>query len=66
MISDERDAVNCDQAEKVGQAIQDKLDGISILASKIKRKDQVRSMMTLQNNTKKWSLITPLCCSRDW
>jgi regulator of replication initiation timing len=66
MISDERDAVNCDQAEKVGQAIQDKLDGISILASKIKRKDQVSSMMTLQNNTKKWSLITRFCCSRDW
>ena len=28
MISDECDAVNCDQAEEVGQAIQDQLDGI--------------------------------------
>ena len=51
MISDECDAVNCDQAEEVGQTIQDQLDGISILASKIKRKDQVRSLISLQNNS---------------
>ena len=35
----EGDGINCDEAEKNGQAIQDQLDDISITEATIKKKD---------------------------
>ena len=52
LVSTDRDDVNCDEAEEVGLAIQEKLDGMRMLTCKIKRKDQVQSLITLQNKIK--------------
>ena len=39
LTATEGDGINCDKAEKNGQAIQDQLDDISITESAIKKKD---------------------------
>ena len=36
--------INCDEAEKIGQAIQDQLDGIPITEATIKKKDQIKTL----------------------
>ena len=43
----EGDGITCDEAEKIGQAIQDQLDGISITEATIKKKDQMKTLKFL-------------------
>ena len=43
-MATEGDGINCDEAEKIGQAIQDQLDGISITEATIKKKDQIKTL----------------------
>ena len=50
-ISDMMD-VNCDEAEKVGYAIQSKLDGVCLEEAKIKRKDKVTTLDSLRPGVK--------------
>ena len=38
------DGINCDEANKAGQAVQDQLDGISLAEVKIKKKDQINTL----------------------
>ena len=40
--------INCDEAEKIGQAIHDQLDGISITEATIKKKDQIKTLELLK------------------
>ena len=42
------DGINCDEAEKIGQAIQDQLNGISITEATIKKKDQIKTLELLK------------------
>ena len=42
LMATEGDGINRDEAEKIGQAIQDQLDGISITEAAIKKKDQIK------------------------
>ena len=44
----ERDGINCDKAEKIGQPIQDQLDSISITEATIKKKDQIETLELLK------------------
>ena len=44
----EGDGINRDEAEKIGQAIQDQLDGISITEATIKKKDQIKTLELLK------------------
>ena len=44
----EGDGINCDEAEKIGQAIHDQLDGISITEATIKKKDQIKTLELLK------------------
>ena len=39
LTATEGDGINCDEVEKIGQAIQDQLDDISITEATIKKKD---------------------------
>ena len=52
LVSGENDDVNCDKAEEIGQMIQENLNDMTIPTCKIKRKDQVKSLITLQNKIK--------------
>ena len=42
LMATEGDGINRDEAEKIGQAIQDQLDGISVTEATIKKKDQIK------------------------
>ena len=42
LMATEGDGINRDEAEKIGQAIQGQLDGISITEATIKKKDQIK------------------------
>ena len=44
----EGDGITCDEVEKIGQAIQDQLDGISITEATIKKKDQMKTLEFLK------------------
>lgn len=44
----EGNGINCDEAEKVAQAIQDQLDGICFAEAKIKKKDQIKTEEVLK------------------
>ena len=44
----EGNGINCDEAEKVAQAIQDQLDGICFAEAKIKKKDQIKTQEVLK------------------
>ena len=48
LTATEGDGINCDKAEKIGQAIQDQLDGISITETTTKKKDQIRTLKLLK------------------
>ena len=48
LTASEADQINCDDAEKVGKAIQKQLDEISFLEAKIKCKDQVHILECLK------------------
>ena len=48
LTATEGDGVNCDEAEKNGQAIQDQLDGISITEATIKKEDQIKTLELLK------------------
>ena len=48
LTATEGDGINCDEAEKIGQAIQDQLDGISITEATIKKKDQIKTLELLR------------------
>ena len=52
LISDENDGINCEKAEEIGKAIKEKLDNLKILECTIKRKDQVKPIIALQNTVK--------------
>ena len=47
------DGINCDEAEKIGQAIQDQLGGISITEATIKKKDQIKTLGLLKIGVEK-------------
>ena len=49
LTATEYDKINCDEAEKVGKSIQRQLDEVPFLKSKIKRKDQIRTLECLKN-----------------
>lgn len=44
----EGNGINCDEAEKVVQAIQDQLDGICFAEAKIKKKHQIKMQEVLK------------------
>ena len=44
LMATEGDGINRDEAEKIGQAVQDQLDGISITEATIKMKDQIKTL----------------------
>ena len=52
MKATEEDGINCDVAEKVGQEIHSKLDGVSFAEAKIKRNDQIRTLESLKMGVK--------------
>ena len=52
LVATKEDKINCDEAEEVGEFIQRKLDGVEILTSTIKRKDQIRTLSCLQGSVK--------------
>ena len=43
-MATEGDGINCDEAEKIGQAIQDQLNDISITEAIIKKEDQIKTL----------------------
>ena len=43
-MATEGDGISRDEAEKIGQAVQDQLDGISITEATIKMKDQIKTL----------------------
>ena len=47
-----KDEVNCENVEAVGRSIQMKMDNIVVSKCKIKRKDQVKPLLSLQHNVK--------------
>ena len=49
LVSDGTDGVNCERSEELGQIIQEKLDEVSVPSCKIKRRDQIKPLSTLQN-----------------
>ena len=51
-MATEGDGINCDEAEKIGQAIQDQLDSISITEATIK-KDQIKTLGLLKIGVEK-------------
>ena len=52
LVSDGKDEINCDQAEKTGLKIQELLDNMEITKCKIKRNDQIRPLIYRPNNIK--------------
>ena len=48
LTATEGDGINCDEAEKIGQAIQNQLDGISITEATVKKKDQIKTLELLK------------------
>ena len=44
LMATEGNGINRDEAEKIGQAVQDQLDGISITEATIKMKDQIKTL----------------------
>ena len=48
LLGTEEDGITCDEAEKIGQAIQDQLDGISITEATIKKKDFMKTLEFLK------------------
>lgn len=44
--------INCDEAEKVDQAVRDQLDGISFGEAKIKKKGQIKTLGVLKMGVK--------------
>ena len=52
-MATEGDGINRDEAEKIGQAIQDQLDGISITEATIKKKDQIKILQLLKMGVEK-------------
>ena len=44
--------INCDQAESVGHKIQETLNGLQFNCAKIKRNDQIRTLVCLQKPIK--------------
>ena len=53
VIADETSFINCDETEKIGQQIHEKLDGVPLSEAKIKRKDQIKSLdsiIVIRNN----------------
>ena len=53
LMATEGDGINCDEAEKIGQAIQDQLDSISITEATIKKKDQIKTLGLLKIGVEK-------------
>ena len=49
LVSDGTDGVNCERWEELGQIIQEKLDEVSVPSRKIKQRDQIKPLSTLQN-----------------
>ncbi|XP_057307435.1 uncharacterized protein LOC130645457 [Hydractinia symbiolongicarpus] len=49
LMSDENDCINCEIAEKIGEMKQAKLDNLSVVECTIKRKDQVKPIISLQS-----------------
>ena len=47
LSADDKDGVNCDQAEKVGLEIQQSLDNINVNKATIKRSKQVKTLATI-------------------
>ena len=52
LVSDGKDGINCDNAEEVGETIQTSLDNLTITECSIKRKDQIKPMLALQDQIK--------------
>ena len=52
LVSDGKDEINCNQAEETGLKIQELLDNMEITKCKIKRNDQIKPLIYLQNNIK--------------
>ena len=52
LTATEEDGINCDVAEKVGQEIHSKLDGVSFSEAKIKRNDQIHTLESLKMGVK--------------
>ena len=48
LTATEGDGINCVEAGKIGQAIQDQLDGIPITEATIKRKDEIKTLELLK------------------
>ena len=44
----EEDCINCDQTEEVGKSINEKLDNVIVSNASMKRKDQVRTLVSLK------------------
>ena len=69
-MATEGDGINCDEAEKIGQAIQDQLNGISITEAIIKKEDQIKTLelskMGVEKETKKISMLTLCYCFQDY
>ena len=69
-MATEGDGINCDEAEKIGQAIQDQLNGISITEAIIKKEDQIKTLelskMGVEKEIKKISMLTLCYCFQDY
>ena len=52
LVSNCRDGVNCENSEEVGLLMQKQLDNVKMPKCKIKRTDQVKSLITLQHSFK--------------
>ena len=52
LTATENDGINCDDAEKVGKVIQDKLDDITFADAVIKKKDQIKTLQDLEMGVK--------------
>ena len=69
LTATEGDGINCDEAEKIGQAIQDQLDGISITESTIKKKDHIKTLELLKMRVeidKEKIRVDPSYCFQDY
>ena len=49
LVSDGTDGANCERSEELCHIIQEKLDQVSVPSCKIKRRNQIKSLSTLQN-----------------
>ena len=52
LVSNGRDGVNCENSEEVGFLMQKQLENVKMPKCKIKRADQVKSLITLQHSFK--------------